>query len=155
MNETTPMVFRGPSPRSEQDLYTAWTVHGVRTIISLQEGWASIFDRLAGKWTEEKECWERMGGVYIHLPMSNLLVPSLFRTRYIYREMAKSVNSGCVLVHCYSGVDRTGWMCGIYKYWKNHYRTPQEAWDMECVAKGQHWWFRWWKPFFLIIAECG
>lgn len=141
---TTDRLYRG-RPKSQAELNEAWGL-GIRTIISLESGFARFVSEMRDEWCEEKEAWEEMGGRWENVPCSNFFPPSREASQRVYNLVNESPTK--VLIHCFSDVDRTGWMCAYYKFRDRWCLTWQDAWEVEAVLKGQHFWFRWWRPFF-------
>lgn len=133
-------LYRGSRPENKQDLFDLWN-RGFRTIICLQEGWSWWF----GKYDGEKD-WEAMGGTYIKRPLSNFFFPVKDELDSLVNVIQES--PGRVLVHCFSGKDRTGILSGYYLV-KMVDWIPKTAWRY-IGDKGMHPWYRllWKKEFY-------
>lgn len=148
-SEITPSVFRGSRPLDASDLNK---IHdrGITIIISLEEGWADLFSK-----THEEKWWEAMGCKWIRIRCSNFF-PPIFQTKKVMLEIKEAqLANEKILFHCYSGVDRTGWMAAAYKYlYLNRYSDSAGYYfRTEAVEKEMHKWFYWWRPFFEWSVE--
>lgn len=142
-------IYRGSRPSSHADMQVLWDA-GVRTVISLEEGWGAIFG-----WPHEPEQWRAMGGVWLQVKLSSILPPTRGQLDAIYALMfAHSMGPGSVFVHCYSGVDRTGIVCAHWQAYGQHIPV-QIAWE-NCCAQGMHRRFQllWKRAFFREEAIC-
>lgn len=147
--KTTDNVFRGGRPTSVEDL--AFLQHlGVRTIVSLQEGWSEVFHTF--DLTDEEIAWEKLQGVFHHHRCSNFFPPTKAETDAIIESICEGLTRGKVYVHCYSGVDRTGWICAAYKLRMGWFPDAKWAWRVEAWEKGTHKWFWWWQKHFIALA---
>lgn len=134
--------WRGGAPKSTVDLIQLYA-QGVRTIISLETGFA---DKL-GDYPEEQSDWESMGGAYHLVKCSNFWAPTAAQTNEVMRLMGNKP-AGKVYLHCFSGVDRTGWMAARYRLSRLDFLNASDAWEVEAKGSGTHWWFYWWGPLF-------
>lgn len=141
-------LYRSDRPKYARDLISAKIGHQIHALVTLEEGWSDVFG-----WNEERDLWEKtMGLPFYNFPMSNFWPPSKATCDAILDIFAQNAAQGRnTLIHCYSGVDRTGFVAA-YALWKYKRETAEDAWDY-AVKTGQHWWFRWWKKHFLKI--CG
>jgi len=139
--DTTHALWRGGNPENHSDLVHLYAT-GVRTIISLQSGFA---DKM-GHYPDEKIDWELLGGSYIEIKCSNFWAPTVEQTLRALAAIDRHLLDGAVYIHCFSGVDRTGWMCAA---WKLRFNAAATAWRDEAWNKGMHRWFFWWKPIFM------
>lgn len=149
IQRTTDKLFRG-RPKSQDDLNEAWNL-GIRTIVSLETGFARMVSTIKGEWCGEREAWEAMGGTWVSVPCSNFSPPSKSASELV-NNIIKD-NQWNTLIHCFSDVDRTGWICAYHKFVNGWFLSWGDAWSTEAVGKGQHWWFRWWKPFFWLACR--
>lgn len=89
------------------------------------------------------------GILFVDLRCSNLTPPTKDQVEYFLHLVGQARrNKQKVLVHCLSGVDRTGFMCAAY-------RMKMQGWSYnkakaEYIGEGQHWWYRWWIPFLKL-----
>lgn len=143
---TTRDLARGGKPRSREDLQFLKN-EGIRTIVSLQEGWSDFFRLYDIK--DEKRDWEAMGGKFYQHRLSNWFAPTQDETDAVLRSIC--AQDGKTYLHCYSGVDRTGWIAAAYKVLVMGNVTPEDAWKTEAWAKGTHKWFFWWRAKFLAM----
>jgi len=134
-------VSRSARP-DKADLRTLFK-KGVRTIISLEEGWADIFG-----WKKEPQEWRRLGGTWIQVKLSNIFAPTKGQLDAIMFLIEENSRTARVHFHCLTGKDRTGFVAAYYEV-KHEFITPQQAWDL-CCARGMHWHYRlfWKKAFF-------
>lgn len=145
-------LFRGSRPENHDDLKHLWSL-GVRSIISLQEGYAKTKAKLTGGYAREREDWLAMGGKYYDIPLSNILPPSPSRLWLVLQviKLHWAEWEGKVYVHCYAGVDRTGMAIAYYRVAQNGI-PPEQAWNDACTY-GMHRRYRWWKPAFLRACD--
>lgn len=138
-------LYRSDRPRSAKDLGDDVRRLGIEAILTLEEGWSDVFG-----WNDERDFWTGiLKKPFHHIPMSNFWPPSKDECE-IALNIIDCYPEG-VLVHCFSGVDRTGFVCSYY-LWKKGVMSAEEAWQY-AVKSGQHWWFRWWKPYFMRICK--
>lgn len=137
--------LRGGAPKSRTDLEHLWE-RGIRAIISLEAGYADAL----GDYPEEARHWREMGGVHFTIICSNVVPPTMAQVQECINifDMCRS-ELKTVYLHCFSGVDRTGWMSAAFLLRKGHYHNAGEAWEWEAWRKGTHKWFFWWKWLFL------
>jgi len=136
-------TFRGSRPLGPDDLF-ALQKRGIKTIISLEEGWGTFF----GHWSKESQVWEGLGGYWLQVKLSSVVPPTAGQVYAIYSLIKVYQAHGNVFFHCYSGVDRTGVVAADYRVVEQGW-TPERAWQ-EAIAEGMHWRYqRTWKPAFL------
>lgn len=134
-------LYRGSRPNGTADLDQLWE-KGIRTIISLEEGWGTIFG-----WRKEAELWRARGGVWLQVKLSSVVAPTRGQLEAIYCLIFAHFQTAGVFVHCYSGVDRTGIVCAHWDVYGMK-DTPGRAW-IRCVSNGMHLRFQWlWKRAF-------
>ncbi len=125
-------LWRGPRPPDLQPLKDA----GFNRIISLEQGWFEAFHSDA----YEKENPSDFGITLVRIPCSDICAPHKYEVLWALDCMQRP---GKTYIHCLTGVDRTGFMCAVYRMqiqkWKLY---PAYA---EWIALGRHWWFDWWK----------
>lgn len=141
-------LYRGSRPESTADLWMLSLQCSVKTIISLETGFGNFWDGLLGRAFDEKGFWERgWHRQWISRPCSNILPPSRVETEVILRDIKAGLALGPVFVHCYSGVDRTGWVCAAWRVLEEG-MAPEDAWA-ECRLRGMHQRFYWWQSAFM------
>lgn len=139
-------LYRGSHPIDIPDLRTLSAL-GVTTIISLETSWHKLFG-----WKGESRWWTHTvcgSNKFINFPLSTFFPPSKESTKEIIDSIVMAQIGGGVYLHCYSGVDRTGWICAAYRVLVAGW-TVGDAWS-EAVKEGMHWRYFWWKPFFLKL----
>lgn len=145
-----PGLWRGSRPEAKTDLQLLVSAN-VRTIISLETWWHSLFHTF-----DEGQNWRfYFGRTFVSMPLSNILPPSRKATFAILDEILHAMDSqkagDGVFVHCYSGVDRTGWMIAAYRVNCQGW-SPEKAWQ-EAIEMGQHPRYRWWEDSFMDLWE--
>lgn len=149
-SKVAPGFYRGSRPESAGDLYRIKDELGISTIISLETGFGRFFDHLTGKSFDEEKVWQNgsFQGKLLRFPLSNFTPPNYSEMGAILSaiEQHSQIGDG-VYLHCYAGVDRTGFMVAA---WRVLYEGvhPEIAWR-EAVAKGMHARYWWWKADFL------
>lgn len=129
-------IFRGPRP--SEDVMAGLKL---KTIINLESGW---YERLHPRAPRELSAAERLGIAEVSLPMSDFTPPKASRVAHAVRLMARPLLRP-LLVHCRSGVDRTGVVVACF-------RVAVEAWKAETALEemlwmGFHRWrYCWWIP---------
>ena len=129
-------LWRGPRPKDLRELQA----QGFVKVISLQSGFS---DRYTDSLLEAQRAQPQSFGItYVTIPCRNWLPPTDSQVR---TTMLNIRGAGKTYLHCHSGVDRTGFMCAVY-------RIQIQGWSFENAyrewkAEGRHWWFFWWKPF--------
>lgn len=132
--EVTKDIWRGPRPTDLRELKR----EGFTRVISLQSGFEEIVTDSPLEFQDPYEC----GIKYYHLNWSNVFVPSAQKVL----RLLSIIHDGTgrkTLIHCHSGVDRTGFACAVIRM-----RLQNWGFDMahdEFVSMGRHWWFWWWK----------
>ena len=144
-------LYRGSHPTDIPDLRVLADLD-VLTIVSLETFWHKIFG-----WDGEEKWWSHqvLGfGRFFNFPLSNIFPPTKAQTDEILDEIRRSqglTERSAVYVHCYAGVDRTGWIVAAYRVRYAGWRID-DAWA-EAKREGMHWRYRWWKPFFRKLWE--
>lgn len=135
-------LWRGGAPKSKADLQKLYAM-GIDLIINLETGTADAL----GDYPHECQDWLEMGRKFLLIQCSNFSPPTAEQTKNVLNAITSHVYNGKkVYIHCFSGVDRTGWMCAAFR---QQFWPAAEAWQKEAWEKGTHKWFFWWKWFFL------
>lgn len=125
-------LYRSPRPK---DIYQI--PNYIKTVINLESGAFELFN---------DDCYERQRDGAEDLPLffksikcSDITPPNARQVAQFLRFVA---GGGVTLVHCLSGVDRTGFMCAVY-------RMQIQGWSFkeahrEWVSLGRHPWYFWW-----------
>lgn len=137
-------VYRGPRPKNQEELEHLFK-SGVRTIISLEEGWGKLFG-----WKGEESLWKMMGGRFIHLRMSNVFPPTLDQCQLVEDTIHRFYARGSVFIHCYAGVDRTGFVSAYLAYINGY--SAEQAWQYAALDQGMHKRYYWWKKYFMKMV---
>jgi protein tyrosine/serine phosphatase len=130
-------LWRGPRPTDLHEMQRL----GFTRIISLQSG---VQDRYTDSLLERQRKDAKAFGIdYVYIRCRNWLPPIESQVREALRLLEDT--SVKTYIHCHAGVDRTGFMCAVY-------RMRQQSWSFqqavdEWKAEGRHWWFCWWTPF--------
>ncbi len=143
-------LMRGPRPESVSDLQ--WFIdQGIFTIISLETGFGAFWDKItARKLLNERSMWNSyFQRPFFNFPLSNFLPPTPRQVVETIQAIQKS--PGPTFLHCYSGVDRTGFLVAVWRVWEEGW-GPEAAWK-EAVESGMHPWFWWWKAAFLEVVK--
>ncbi len=130
--KVTDGLFRGPRPANLETLQSM----GVKRIINLQSG----FYELVSETKRERQHPSEFGIEYYDLGSSNVFPPE---DHTIDKFLALLADKKLTYVHCYSGVDRTGFLVACYRMAIEGW-TYEKAHD-EFVGEGRHWWFGWWR----------
>lgn len=131
-------IYRGSRPEGDSDLYGLHSHQCVRNIVSLEEGWGAMF----GRGIEEEAMWLRYGTVlsgpttWLNRPLSSISAPSPEKIRSLVQQLVYLSNNGKVFFHCFSGVDRTGFLAAGFKI-LHHGIGLEEGWE-DMVANGMH-----------------
>lgn len=137
-------LYRGSRPESVNDLLVLKSI-GINTIISLETGWHKLFG-----WRGERKAWQHFGNPWLNVPLSDIFPPSLDECESICEIISMS-KFAPFFVHCFSGVDRTGFVIAYYRVTRMGW-CPFKAWK-EAVDKGMHWRYYWWRRHFLKICR--
>lgn len=144
--------FRGDRPSSDDDLFQLGKVQNVKTIISLETGFGHVWDGIWGKSFNERNAWvDSWSNVYESQPCSNFTPPTPEHSEIIAKLIDSALIVGPVYLHCYSGVDRTGWMVAHWRVTRQKV-SSEAAWE-EAIRMGMHFRFFWWKPAFMEICR--
>lgn len=125
-------IFRGPRPKDLHEL----RMYGVDTIISLQSGWYQLLNE--DKY--ERQFPSDYGIRHYDLGSSDIWPPESWVVNKCLDLMTQERH---IYIHCKSGVDRTGFICAVYRMQVQNW-TFNEAFQ-EWIAEGRHPWFFWWK----------
>lgn len=130
-------LWRGPRPTNLEHLQAVCFTR----VISLQSG---TRDRWSDELIEDQVKHAKEFGIeYINVPCRNYFPPTKEQVLQV-DDLLHDTHIKTYL-HCQSGVDRTGYMCAIYRMqWQGW--SFQRAYD-EFVAEGRHSWFFWWKSW--------
>jgi len=134
-------LYRGPRPKSFAELKNI----GIKTVINLQSGAFEIFHN------DEYEF--EMGATYeineVEIELSDFFPPTMGQWHEVLYTIKNS--PGPVYIHCLHGMDRTGFICALY-------RMRMMAWKFEkardeMYSLGFHKWPYLWWVFFLRKFE--
>src|SRR4051812_48335547 len=136
MKEFTCGLFRGPRPKSLEEL----KANKITTIIDLETG---AYEKFHNDWYETAghELWEN-GINLIRFPLFDIWPPNRYQICWIFAEIDKaSLRPGSILIHCKSGVDRTGFVVAAWRMYRQKWSLAAAA--NEWIMEGAHWWFCW------------
>lgn len=126
--------FRGPRPT---DLRALRVDYNIDTIIDLESGVYDFFNGVP-------QFPPDFGMAYYHLPCSDITPPP---SAYVAKAIdLMSSGDRRIYIHCLSGVDRTGFVCGVFRV-----RVQKMSYDnalAEWIALGRHPWYFWWTIAF-------
>jgi protein-tyrosine phosphatase len=130
--------FRGPRPTDLRELRVKYDID---TIIDLESGIydvVRVYDETY--YTDVQQFPPDYGMDYYHMPCSDLTAPKPIFVDKAIELMANSERH--VYVHCLSGVDRTGFVCAVY-------RMRVQGWTFnaaraEWIELGRHPWYFYW-----------
>lgn len=131
--KVTEGLYRGPRPQNLDEIKSL----GIKTIISLESGIYELFHND----TYEEVDWAKEKIQFYWYPENDFFPPEKINVFNILNLIITSNQP--ILIHCKSGVDRTGFMVACYRM-KVQGWGFDEAWN-ECKAMGMHWWYYWWK----------
>jgi protein-tyrosine phosphatase len=130
--------FRGPRPTNLKELRLDYEID---TIIDLQSGIYEALQIHTETYFENIPQFPAdMGIAYYHMPCSDLTAPE-----EIFVEKAVTLMADMdrrTFIHCHSGVDRTGFICAVY-------RMKIQGWAYEAalaewIKLGRHPWYFYW-----------
>ncbi len=139
MIKVTESLYRGPRPKDLRDLIAL----GFQRVIDLQTGAEDFFTdslyeaQLAAK-RADPSLYSEIEVVYLHC--SDIFPPT---HAHVEAFLLLTSNGKKTLVHCHSGVDRTGFLCAVYRMAKLGW--PYSVAYKEWVNLGRHFWYDWWK----------
>jgi protein tyrosine/serine phosphatase len=130
-------VYRGERPEHWYDL-TRLKTKGIKTILSLEYGFRAWFD---GNLNEEVEWASGTDIDVLSIRMNGLLPPSHLELNAALVMLTNPAKYP-IYVHCYHGVDRTGFVIAAY-------RVRVQGWSFqaaynEMINSGFHRWCYWW-----------
>lgn len=142
------LVFRGSRPENADDLRMLWG-KGIRTIISLEEGFGTFF----GWWNREAIIWRGMGGTWLQVKLSSVIAPTEGQLAATLSLIMAYSKDSAMFVHCGAGCDRTGMVMADYRVHAQGH-TAAEAWA-EAGEQGMHKRYQWlWqKSFFKVEGK--
>lgn len=120
-------LWRGPRLETKDD-FNLLKDYGIKRIISLE-----YFDR------DEDLNPEAWGMLEESIPCSDIFPPSDWAVQRVLNLVADDVPT---YIHCYSGVDRTGFVCAAYRM--QAMAWPYSAAVQEWEKLGRHFWYFWW-----------
>lgn len=124
-------IYRGPRPKTLHD------IRGINRIFSLQTG---IYEVFVNDQYEYQIPYE-FGMLEYNFPLSSITPPK----RHVVSKILKVLTSADVAtyIHCKHGVDRTGFICAVYRMqvqgWR--YRDALDEWK----SLGRHPWYWTWE----------
>lgn len=120
-------IFRGPRPGMNMLAWGDLQIAGVKTIINLERGYFEFFH---GQMNEEIVQASIHGMTPIHLQLGDILPPSRAELFTALNLMSEAVKRGGVYVHCLHGVDRTGLVCAMWRYYRQKFTAAQAIDDL-------------------------
>lgn len=144
-------LIRGPRFENRSELLDVMGQYLPSQIISLQEGWADLL----GHYNEGPEARAR-GLTYMRYRLSNFTAPKKWECHSILENIC--LNEHPTYLHCFKGVDRTGFICSLYLVLVDGW-DPMDAWhEAHRMGMQKHYRFLWEKAFFKRVEElrnCG
>lgn len=124
-------IYRGPRP---DNLFNLRVDYHIDTLIDLEAGFYDLTKCGAMQFPAD------FGMAYYHIPCSDFVPPS---KQCVFKCLDLMRQDRVVYIHCLSGVDRTGFVCAVY-------RMKVQRWSFEdAVAEwkkiGRHPWYFWWE----------
>jgi len=136
MIKVTDNLYRGPRPKDLQELKD----QGFTQVINLESGIYEFFHD--DKMERQSKSEEFDDILYRRISCNDFLPPEVYKvTQAIY--YMRQYSDLKTYVHCLSGVDRTGFVCAVYRM-KEQGWSYEEAYK-EWVQLGRHWWYDFWK----------
>jgi protein-tyrosine phosphatase len=136
MKHVSGRLYRGPRPVRLGDLVRA----GVSFIIDLQSG---VFEQFHNDPYEYEKYNPIFRITFLHLRLSDFWAPSEAQCERFLAFVASATSK--VYAHCWKGVDRTGFMCALYRIVIDGW-TYRDA-VKEMLDEGFHIWVYWyWLP---------
>lgn len=132
MKNVTPTIYRGPRPTDLNDLVKV----GIRRVIDLESG---LYDLLRDDKIEHQFPCEFGIDLY-HMPGLAVAPPEKWIVEKAHSLMCEPKP---ILVHCASGVDRTGYIVAAFRMRIQGW--PFEQAYAEWIAEGRHFYYDWWK----------
>lgn len=139
MTKVTETVWRGPRPT---DLRALRVDYHIDTIIDLESGVYDVMRVYDETYFKDVPQFPPDFGInYYHMPCSDFSAPKkIFVDKALELMFNKERH---VFIHCLSGVDRTGFVCAVY-------RMRVEGWTFEraraeWIALGRHPWYFYWE----------
>lgn len=103
-------LFRGANP--EGRIKVLWA-DGIKRILNLEWGW---FDLRNGRLYEETREAQKYDIPVYHVPLSDFRAPNPRETAEVLQIARKCItNKTPLYLHCWKGVDRTGWMAAAIR----------------------------------------
>ena len=130
-------LFRGPRPFNYYEVLEVKKY--ANTSINLE---SNLYDIVKHKRNEEVNWMIQAHMENYHLKCGIFMPPDKKTVVSFLRLVFEKSHNGGVYVHCYHGVDRTGFMVACYRIvvcgW-----TVERAYK-EMLENGFHWWAYWW-----------
>ena len=142
--QITSSIYRGPYLDPEGIAYLK--SRGVRTIVNLE---IKLFFR-PGIIFEARALAENAGIHFVHLPLNPILAPKPSQIDAIMAVICSSENQP-VYLQCHSGLDRTGFIVGVYRVLHDGW-TPEKAYE-EMIQVGFSRVFFWWKHALIKYTD--
>jgi protein tyrosine/serine phosphatase len=134
--EVAPGIFRGGQP--QRGGFELLKQRGVKTIINLRDE------------HDERKQVEALGFRYVYLPMDARDEVSASSIQ-MFLDTVSDPAQQPVFIHCRLGIDRTGFMVGLYRIAKQGW-SSEKAYD-EARDIGMRWWYRGLKRQLFEFAE--
>lgn len=139
MIKVTEKLFRGPRPKDIRDVIKL----NFQMVIDTQSG---AEDKFTDSLYEAQILAKRVDPIIypeieiVSLPCSNILPPTPDQIDKFLHAVGMGKKT---LIHCHSGVDRTGFFIAVYRMRKLGWSYAESYADW--ILSGRHWWFDWWK----------
>lgn len=145
LTQVSKNLWRGSRPEFPSDFHEL-QLFGIDLILNLERGWF--------EWVHGMMNWETVKAIQwgltpIHMLLSDFFPPTKPECEAFISLIDRKEN---IFVHCFSGVDRTGFLCAYYRVERCGY-TIGAAID-EMKAMGMHAWYRpFWIPAFIRMFK--
>lgn len=133
MTEVTPRLFRGPAPKS----FAALKKQGIKSVINLEVGVADCLSEMTECGTLELS--------YVSLPQNAIFPPSRSEVEKVL-SFIEIPELAPFYIHCRHGVDRTGYICAVYRIRYCGYSLENAIREMKLLGFHTPAYF-WWLPF--------
>lgn len=124
-------LYRGPRPRNLKGIIDL----GIKRIISLESGAHEILTDDPYEYVYPSD----YDLLHYEIPMNAIFAPTETQVLIAISKIGPEKT----YLHCFSGVDRTGFVCAAYRI-KCQGWTFKAAYS-EWVSLGRHWWYDPWK----------
>ena len=140
ITQVTDGVYRSAQPQQASD-FDQIKALGIKYILDLETG-VTLLGIPDGDPTDEVVVAAQHGIEVMKYPLGEITPPSFDDLRAC---VVRIINYQPILVHCHTGVDRTGMVIARFRIRVQGWKKADAVREMKQM--GMHWWYGWWSWF--------